>query len=59
MLLLGHESWLFTGILPDGYAAPDTFCFDFVCKDEPIMVSFVCLYTVFLFFVYNYESVIG
>jgi hypothetical protein len=47
MLLLDHESWLFTGILPDGYAAPDTFCFDFVCKDEPIMVSFVCLYMVF------------
>jgi len=41
MLLLDRKSWLFTGILPDGYAAPDTFCFDFVCKDEPIMVSFV------------------
>jgi Glycosyl hydrolases family 38 N-terminal domain len=36
---LGRESWLFTGILPDGYSAPDDLCFDFDCDDEPIMVS--------------------
>ena len=34
-----RQSWLFTGVLPNGYAPPNTFCFDYVCKDEPIMVS--------------------
>ena len=38
-LNLGRESWLFTGILPDGYSAPDDLCFDFDCDDEPVMVS--------------------
>jgi len=35
---LGTASWLFTGILPDGYAPPKSFCFDYVCSDEPIIV---------------------
>jgi lysosomal alpha-mannosidase len=38
-ILLDRQSWLFTGVLPNGYAPPKGFCFDFVCTDEPIMVS--------------------
>ncbi|CAF1593873.1 unnamed protein product, partial [Adineta steineri] len=34
---LGEQSWLFTGILPNGYSAPDSFCFDYRCADQPIM----------------------
>ncbi|CAF1321855.1 unnamed protein product [Rotaria sp. Silwood1] len=33
---LGAESWLFTGILPRVYTAPQSFCFDYRCHDEPI-----------------------
>ena len=38
-LFTGEQSWLFTGILPHGYGAPDSFCFDYRCSDNPIMVS--------------------
>jgi lysosomal alpha-mannosidase len=64
-ILLDRQSWLFTGILPNGYAPPNTFCFDFVCKDEPIIVSilFCSFATIFLYlvivFMCNFESVIG
>ncbi|CAF4113027.1 unnamed protein product [Adineta steineri] len=34
---LGEQSWLFTGILPNRYSAPNSFCFDFSCGDQPIM----------------------
>ncbi|CAF0732780.1 unnamed protein product [Adineta ricciae] len=34
---LGEQSWLFTGILPNGYGAPNSFCFDYRCSDNPIM----------------------
>ena len=34
-----RQSRLFTGILPDTYQSPDTFCFDYRCSDNPIMVS--------------------
>ncbi|UJR26763.1 hypothetical protein I4U23_008078 [Adineta vaga] len=34
---LGDQSWLFTGILPNGYGAPGSFCFDYRCSDNPIM----------------------
>jgi lysosomal alpha-mannosidase len=44
-ILLDRQSWLFTGILPNGYAPPNTFCFDFVCKDEPIIVSILLIYS--------------
>ncbi|CAF2951488.1 unnamed protein product [Rotaria sp. Silwood2] len=33
---LGEQSWLFTGILPRVYTAPQSFCFDYRCHDEPI-----------------------
>ena len=33
------QSWLFTGILPHGYGAPNGFCFDLFCSDAPIIVS--------------------
>ena len=36
--MLGRQSWLFTGILPHGYGSPNTFCFDYRCMDDPIMV---------------------
>lgn len=36
---LDRRSWLFTGILPHGYSSPSTFCFDYRCMDDPIMVS--------------------
>ncbi|CAF1497023.1 unnamed protein product, partial [Adineta steineri] len=32
-----EQSWLFTGILPNRYSAPNSFCFDFSCGDQPIM----------------------
>jgi hypothetical protein len=38
--LLDRQSWLFTGVLPNGYGPPGGFCYDFFCRDEPIMVSF-------------------
>jgi hypothetical protein len=34
-----RQSWLFTGIMPHGYGSPSTFCFDYRCTDDPIMVS--------------------
>ena len=34
---LGKSSWLFTGVLHNGYNPPDGFCFDSLCGDEPIM----------------------
>ncbi|CAF3547776.1 unnamed protein product [Rotaria sp. Silwood1] len=34
---LGNQSWLFTGILPNGYGPPESFCFDIFCDDPPIM----------------------
>ncbi|CAF1146005.1 unnamed protein product [Rotaria sordida] len=34
---LNRQGWLFTGILPHGYDAPDSFCFDILCTDAPIM----------------------
>jgi hypothetical protein len=36
---LDRQSWLFTGILPNGYGPPSGFCYDFFCRDQPIMVS--------------------
>ncbi|CAF4876634.1 unnamed protein product [Rotaria sp. Silwood1] len=34
---LDRQSWLFTGILPHGYDAPESLCFDILCTDAPIM----------------------
>ncbi|XP_071540487.1 lysosomal alpha-mannosidase-like isoform X2 [Panulirus ornatus] len=34
---LGRSAWLFTGVLPNGYSPPRGFCFDILCRDEPIM----------------------
>ncbi|CAF1299677.1 unnamed protein product [Rotaria sordida] len=34
---LGDQSWLFTGVLPNGYGPPGSFCFDIFCDGEPIM----------------------
>ena len=39
LIIIGQESWLFTSILLDGYHEPDHLCFDFVCTDDPVMVS--------------------
>lgn len=36
---IGEKSWIFTGILPRVYTAPQSFCFDYRCSDEPIKVS--------------------
>ncbi len=41
-----RQSWLFTGVLPNGYGAPNSFCFDSGCSDQPIMVSH-CLSTLY------------
>ena len=38
-IILDTLSSLFTGLLPNGYNPPDTFCFDLYCADPPIMVS--------------------
>jgi len=35
---LGSDAYLFTGILPNGYGPPDSFCYDIFCADPPIMV---------------------
>lgn len=43
----GQKSWLFTGVLPNGYGPPDSFCFDAFCDDQPIMVGIV-FYTIIL-----------
>ncbi|CAF4709512.1 unnamed protein product [Rotaria sp. Silwood1] len=34
---LDSKSWLFTGVLPNGYGPPNSFCFDYRCSDNPIM----------------------
>ncbi len=39
-MLADRQSWLLAGILPNSYGNPRNFCFDFVCHDDPIMVSF-------------------
>ena len=39
LMISGAQSWLFTGILPKVYTPPDSFCFDYRCSDNPIMVS--------------------
>jgi hypothetical protein len=44
MYFLDRQSWLFTGILPNGYGAPVRFCYDFFCHDDPIMVSFAIMF---------------
>jgi len=33
---LGKDSWLFTGVLPNGYNPPPGFCFDDTCGDTPM-----------------------
>jgi len=35
--LLGDQSDLFTGALFNGYGAPNGFCFDILCGDDPII----------------------
>ena len=35
---LDRQSWLFTGVLPNVYAPPKSFCFDDSCADKPVMV---------------------
>ena len=37
-IVVDRQSWLFTGVLPNGYSPPSSFCFDYGCDDEPIMV---------------------
>jgi lysosomal alpha-mannosidase len=34
---LDRQSWLFTGVLPNGYGPPGSFCYDAFCTDPPIM----------------------
>ncbi|CAF5052682.1 unnamed protein product, partial [Rotaria sp. Silwood1] len=34
---LDRQSWLFTGVLPNRYVPPDSFCFDQRCSNDPIM----------------------
>ncbi|CAF1622827.1 unnamed protein product [Rotaria magnacalcarata] len=34
---LDRRSWLFTGVLPNGYSPPGSFCYDIFCDDPPIM----------------------
>jgi lysosomal alpha-mannosidase len=34
---LDQQSWLFTGVLPNGYSPPGSFCYDAFCSDPPIM----------------------
>jgi len=34
---LQKDSDLFTGVLPNGYGPPNSFCFDDTCSDEPIV----------------------
>ena len=38
---LGEKSWLFTGVIPRTYTPPGSFCFDFLCRDEPIKAEFI------------------
>ena len=35
---LGEQSWLFSGILTRVYTPPNSFCFDYRCSNDPIMV---------------------
>lgn len=37
---VGNAGDIFTGILPNVYSAPSTFCFDLLCADPPIMVMY-------------------
>ena len=37
---IDRQSWLFTGVLPNGYGPPNSFCFDSRCNDQPIMVRY-------------------
>ena len=55
---LGEQSWLFSGILPRVYEAPQSFCFDIFCQDEPIKVSFQSLF-MSLYFVFVGRSTIA
>jgi lysosomal alpha-mannosidase len=34
---LDRQGWLFTGLLPNGYGPPGSFCYDAFCADPPIM----------------------
>ncbi|CAF0769192.1 unnamed protein product [Adineta ricciae] len=34
---LDRQAWLLTGVLPNQYSPPSSFCFDLFCDDEPIM----------------------
>ncbi|UJR22329.1 hypothetical protein I4U23_025391 [Adineta vaga] len=34
---LDRQAWLLTGVLPNGYSPPGSFCFDLFCDDQPIM----------------------
>ncbi|CAF3637750.1 unnamed protein product [Rotaria sp. Silwood1] len=36
---LDRQSWLFTGVLPNRYVPPDSFCFDQRCSNDPIMAQ--------------------
>ena len=47
---LGQPSWLFTGVIPRTYTAPQSFCFDYRCHDEPIKVNLFCSILLVKFF---------
>lgn len=36
-MITGEQSSIFTGIFYDHYSAPNGFCFDVICKDEPFI----------------------
>ncbi len=38
LFVVDRQSWLFTGVLPNGYGPPGSFCYDAFCADPPIMV---------------------
>jgi hypothetical protein len=41
-IFVDRQSWLFTGVLPTGYGAPPSFCFDtMTCSNPPIMVCII------------------
>lgn len=52
---LGRQSWLFTGVLPNGYGPPGWFCFDIFCTDDPIMV--ISMFKQLLFIVVFYRMI--
>ena len=41
VFILDRQSWLFTGVLPHGYDPPISFCYDFLCDNQPIMVNLI------------------